>query len=74
MKDFDNRLKLYKKGINFFKKSDYSSAAKCFKKILTLDPTNKEAMNSLGVIYKILNNYDLSINYFKERPQVLVRH
>ena len=36
-----------------------------FWKILKLDSFNKEAMNSLGVIYRILNDYDLSINYFK---------
>ena len=65
MKDFDDIIKIYKKGINFFKKSDYLNATKCFEKILKLDPTNKESMNSLGVIYKILNNYNLSINYFK---------
>ena len=65
MKNFDEKTKLYKKGINFFKKDDYLSAKKCFEKILKLDSTNKESMNSLGVIYKILNNYNLSINYFK---------
>ena len=65
MKNYYDIIKLYKKGINFFKKSDYLKATKCFEKILKLDPTNKESMNSLGVIFKILNNYNLSINYFK---------
>ena len=63
MKNFDEKTKLYKKGINFFKKDDYLSAKKCFEKILKLDSTNKESMNSLGVIYivrdprKILKSY-----------------
>ena len=63
MKNFDEKTKLYKKGINFFKKNDYLSAKKCFEKILKLDPTNKESMNSLGVIYKVLNNYNLFNDY-----------
>ena len=65
MKNFHNKDKLYEKGLNFLLKKDYLSAKKSFEKILKLDSFNKEAMNSLGVIYRILNNYDLSINYFK---------
>ena len=65
MKNFHNKDKLYEKGLNFLLKKDYLSAKKCFEKILKLDSFNKEAMNSLGVIYRILNDYDLSINYFK---------
>ena len=65
MKNFHKKDKLYEKGLNFLLKKDYLSAKKSFEKILKLDSFNKEAMNSLGVIYRILNNYDLSINYFK---------
>ena len=35
------------------------------KKLLSLDPGNKESLNSLGVIHRILNNHNLSIQYFK---------
>ena len=65
MKNIDYKTKLYEKGLNFFYKKDYLNSKNYFERILSLDPSNKEALNSLGVIHKILNNHNLSIQYFK---------
>ena len=65
MKNIDDKTKLYEKGLNFFYKKDYLNSKNYFERILSLDPSNKEALNSLGVIYRILNNHNLSIQYFK---------
>ena len=65
MKNINDKIKLYEKGLSFFYKKDYLNSKNCFEKILSLDPSNKESLNSLGVIYRILNNHNLSIQYFK---------
>ena len=65
MKNIDDKTKLYEKGLNLFYKKDYLNSKNYFERILSLDPSNKEALNSLGVIYRILNNHNLSIQYFK---------
>lgn len=65
MKNIDDKIKLYEKGLSFFYKKDYLNSKNCFERILSLDPSNKESLNSLGVIYRILNNHNLSIQYFK---------
>ncbi len=65
MKNIDDKTKLYEKGLNFFYKKDYLISKNYFERILSLDPTNKESLNFLGVIYRILNNHNLSIQYLK---------
>lgn len=48
------------KGKERLKNSEYNYALQIFKKVLTLDPNNKEAFFEIGKIYYLLKQYDQS--------------
>ena len=52
-------------GLAYQNINDFSEADKCFNKVLGAEPKNQEALNNIGVLYKITGRINESEAIFK---------
>jgi len=55
-----------KRGREFYINQEYDNAAECFKSAIYINPTNKYALNNLGLAYLAKKEFKLAEKYFKK--------
>ncbi|MEQ9715262.1 MAG: hypothetical protein ABGF52_06970 [Candidatus Asgardarchaeum sp.] len=63
-------IKLFKRGLDSLASKNFDNAEKYFKKVLKIDPTNKSALNNLGIISFVTRDYIRAYNYFSATLQI----
>ena len=55
-------IKHYNEGVKAHNAQNYEAAIACYKKCLSINPDNKDAINNLGIVY-----YNQSLNYYNKK-------
>ncbi len=60
----DNASGYYKRGVALMNSSQHEAAIPDFKRYLVYKPTDSEVMNSVGICFRVLKNYNEALIYF----------